>query len=285
MPPSEPECASLVHRGLDGVELFDFSRHAAANLQRDLAELAAEGYTRLSLHAPMPRPAYFTHSGVSCFFLHEDEALRALSFRVVEDTLRLARGWGAAYVVTHLTYGRTDTANARLARRLAAAACASLAELSRRYEMPIDIEFAAYSKAFHAAEEFAMTLAPYPELGICLDIGHAWVGAQQWRRDYRRDIRSLAPRTRSMHLWNTRGPEDQRLHGHQPLHPSQTPGAGWIDVEETLGIVLACNPAPAIVFEYPVAEITADIRAGYDWVAGMLGKPAHDKPSVPEAST
>ncbi|HMM76520.1 MAG TPA: sugar phosphate isomerase/epimerase [Gammaproteobacteria bacterium] len=273
---TEANAEGLLHRGLGGVELFDFPAQAAAALRSELDALTREGHTRLSFHSPMPRPSYFRHDGVCCFFLHEDAALRDLSFRVLEETLAHARAWGAAYVVTHLTYGKTDTADRDCALRLARAACLRLADLSERYAMPIDIEFAAYSSAFAAPEDFLAAMLGQPQLGICLDTGHAALGARIRQRTYLDDIRKLAPRARSMHLWNTRGPEDARHRGHVPLHPRQTPEQGWIDMEETLRIVLAHNPRISVVFEYPVAHVTAEIREGYDWIAGLVRRHASD---------
>lgn len=273
-----PETAAtgLLHRGLGGVELFDFPPHCAPALRHTLQELENAGYTRLSFHSPMPRPRYFEHSGVSCFFLHTDAALRELSFRVLEETLQHARAWGAAYVVTHLTYGKTDTTDGAAAARLARAACVRFAALSARYAMPIDIEFAAYSSAFASVADFLAAMGESPQLGFCIDIGHAALGAQIRQRSYLDDIRALAPRARSMHLWNTLGPERARADGHVPLHPSQSPTAGWIDIEETLRIVLAHNPRIHIVFEYPVAHVTPEVRAGYDWIAGLVRRYAND---------
>lgn len=274
----------LLHRGLGGVELFDFPPQSRGALRRTLAGLTRQGYTRLSFHAPMPRPSYFHHSGVSCFFLHEDASLRELSFRVIEETLRHARAWNAAYVVTHLTYGRTDTTDSELAARLAREACIRLAALSDRHEMPIDIEFAAYSGAFAGPEDFLAAMSAHPQLGICIDTGHASLGARIRQRPYMEDIRKLAPRARSMHLWNTRGPEDPRHRGHVPLHPTQRPEQGWIDMEQTLRIVLEHNPRINIVYEYPVEELTTEIREGYDWIAGLVRRHATDRQLLPGAS-
>jgi sugar phosphate isomerase/epimerase len=281
MPVTETSAECLLHRGLDGVELFDFPHAASGALRETLADLRREGHARLSFHSPMPRPGYFHHSGVSCFFLHEDAALRALSLRVLEETLVHARAWGAAYVVTHLTYGKTDSTDPPRAAALAREACVELAALSERHGLPIDIEFAAYSAAFARPADFLAAIDELPQLGICLDIGHVALGAHLRQRSYFEDIRTLAPRARSMHLWNTRGPEDR---GHVALHPTQRPEEGWIDIEPTLRLVLAHNPQVNIVFEYPVAEVTAEIREGYDWIAGLVRQHTSSHPFVPGAS-
>ncbi len=264
------QAARLLHRGLGRAELFDFLPEDLAGGSALRAQLEAEGLQRLSFHAPMPRPGYFAFPGVACFYLCEDEWRRELSFSLLEDTLRAAADMRAEYVVTHLTYGRTDTLDPVRARRLAHAACARIGALARRYDVPVNIEYAAYTGAFHDPQAFVDVVAEHGELGLCIDTGHAAIGAQMRGRDYLDDIRALAPLARAMHLWNTRGEAHYRTHGHTPLHPAQAPAEGWIDIEAALDIVLAHNPQVAIVFEYPVAEVDATIRAGYEWIAAHV---------------
>lgn len=264
--------ARLLHRGLGRVELFDLSASDMAALPVTLPALAAQGYERRSFHAPVTRPHDFPYAGETCFFLNEDPARRALSYRLLDRTLALAREWGAEHVVTHLTYGPTDTADENLAVRLAAEACARIAGLSRDRGVPVHIEFAAYTDTFHRPDQFLAALEPYPELGLCLDIGHAYLGAEARERDYFDDLATLAPHARSVHLWNTRGRVHNRAYGHTPLHPSQRAADGWIDVARSLAVILAASPSAGIVFEYPVETLTPRIQAGYDWVAGLLSR-------------
>ncbi len=262
----QDEEACLLHRGLGRVEFFDYPLDAMQALREHYSELAAKGRPGLSFHAPMPRPKDYRFSGITCFFLNERAEHREISFRAVEETLRHARDWSADYVVTHLTFGKADTANPETAVELAADACERLARMSRRYEIPINIEFAAYTRAFNDPRHFVQALSEHPELGICLDTGHAMLGARLHGRDYLDDIRILAPHTRSMHLWNTKDGSGI----HTPLHPSQSPADGWIDVGETLRTVLTHNPRTSIIFEYPVTKVTPDIQAGYDWIGELV---------------
>lgn len=269
-PEGAPPHASLLHRGIGRVELFDYAPDALSGLKEALPGLAAGGYRRRSLHAPMPRPERFTYSGVTCFFLHEEEEKRGLSFRVVRETLELAREWEAEYVVSHLTYGPADSRDPETARRLAREACRELARLSRSHGVPIHIEYAAYTPSFNDPEEFAAVVSEHPELGICVDVGHAFLGAQMHGRSYERDLKILSRHARSVHLWNTKGLDHNRRYGHTPLHPGQTPGEGWIDIAFSLEVLLRERPEAAIIFEYPARSVTAEIQEGYDWVEGMV---------------
>ncbi|MCC7017253.1 MAG: sugar phosphate isomerase/epimerase [Rhodospirillales bacterium] len=268
LPTRHPE-ARLIHRGLGGVEFFDLAPEQIARLDRIAADLRAEGRSRLSFHVPVVRPEYYPFDGVHCFFLSDDAGRRDLSFRLVADTLDLARRWRADYAVCHLTFGATDTRDPALARALARDACARFAAMSRSAGVPLDVEFAAYTDSFHEPVSFLDALAPHGELGICVDIGHAYLGALKRKRSYLDDIAALAPRARSMHLWNSTGPECHDRYHHVPLHPSQRPEDGWIDVPAALAAVLARNPDARLVFEYPVDSVTPRIQEGYDWVAGL----------------
>lgn len=272
LPARHPD-AGLVHRGLGRAEFFDLSADQFAGLSAILAELGAEGRPAFSFHAPVLRPAFFPFDAVQCFYLCEDRARREDSFRVLELTLQAARELGAEYVVSHLTYGKSDTRDAAMADRLAREACRRFAELSRAYAIPLDVEFAGYTDSFHEVAPFLDAIGPRAELGICIDIGHTRLGAIRRGRDYLVDIAALAPRARSMHLWNTTGPDGYARHHHVPLHPVQSPLKGWIDLPATLDIVRASNPDVRIVFEYPVERVTPRIQAGYDWIATLAGRP------------
>ncbi len=264
--------ASLIHRGLGRVEFFDFTAQQMGDLQGALDSMAAEGRGRFSFHNPIHRPAYFPYSGVTCFFLNEDREKRELSFRLLERSMELAKEWGAQYMVSHLTFGPTDSKDAETAEGLAAKACMRMAELSRVYAVPLDVEFAAYTDSFNRAALFAETVGKHPELGVCIDAGHAFLGALKRGRDYLDDIAALAPAARSLHLWNSLGPEHTKQNHHTPLHPCQDPKDGWIDIEGTLKLVRQENPRLNVIFEYPVKEVTAEIQEGYDWVAGIISQ-------------
>jgi len=260
--------ACYLHRGIDCIELFDYPLDAMEILKQEISMLRNNGYDRLSFHTPMPRPASFTETGVACYYLHEDPGMRQLSFDLLKHTFQHAWLWQADFIVTHLTYGKTDTKDSFIAVQLAQQACERIAAMSRDYGIPVNVEFAAYTSSFNQARQFIDVVSQQPELGICIDTGHAMLGARLNNRDYFDDVITLAPYTRSMHLWNTLGDTSE----HIPLHPSQTPDLGWIDLEGTLEIVLARNPDVDIVFEYPVMEVDHDIQSGYDWIRDTVKK-------------
>lgn len=262
----------LVHRGLGRVEFFDFTSELLVNLNTLLMSQVLEGRKRFSFHAPILRPEYFPYPGTAAFFLSEDLEKRELSFRLLGHTLEYAKYCGAEYVVCHLTFNLTDVKEPKTAETLARRACCRIAGMSRGAGVPIDIEFSAYSHSFHRADTFVEIVGRYPELGICVDIGHVYRGALRRKRDYLDDIAQLAQKARSMHLWNTRGFSVNSRFGHMPLHPSQSPEDGWIDVEGALTITLEKNPQVNIIFEYPVAMVNSKIQEGYDWISAIVDR-------------
>ncbi len=269
--PAHPPAESLIHRGLGRVEFFDLAPERLADLGSLLEEMKAEGREKFSFHAPIARPDWFPYSGVTCFFLCEDEVKREISFRLLGETLSAAKRWGAEYVVCHLTFGPTDSKDEGTARKLAEAALARFAAMSRESGIPIDVEFAAYSDSFHRPEIFVELVGAHPELGVCLDVAHAYIGSQRRERDYWSDIETLAAKARSAHLWNTRGADDARTNGHWPLHPSQSQKDGWIDIERVIDILVGINPNMSLIFEYPVISVTPEVDKGYHWVADLVG--------------
>jgi sugar phosphate isomerase/epimerase len=269
--PAHPPAESLIHRGLGRVEFFDLTPERLADLQPLLDEMKAEGREKFSFHAPIARPDWFPYSGVTCFFLCEDEAKRETSFRLLGETLEAAKRWGAEYVVCHLTFGPTDSKDESTARKLAESALARFAAMSRAGGIPIDVEFAAYSDSFHRPDAFVELVGAHSELGVCLDIAHAYIGAQKRERDYWRDVETLAAKARSAHLWNTRGAEDAKNNGHWPLHPSQNAKDGWIDIERVVDMLVEINPNMSFICEYPVISVTPEINQGYYWVADLVG--------------
>ncbi|CUW37968.1 protein of unknown function [Magnetospirillum sp. XM-1] len=261
--------ANLIHRGLGRFEILDLNPAMVEHIPSLCATMAEEGRTGLSVHLPVFRPHWAPQCHTHWYFLHADGERREHSFRLLEHGLAWASRLNADYAVCHLTFGETDTTDPIEARRLAHAACKRIAAAARSHGVMVDVEFAAYSDGFHSAEGFMEALADLPELGICLDVGHLWIGAARRCRDPLKDAAILASRIRSMHLWHGRSGLRER----RPLHPDNQAKDGWFDIPALLDTVLGQAPYPAIIFEYPVDRVTSDIQQGYDWIAGLLGAP------------
>lgn len=257
--------AGLINHGLGRYEVFDHPEGQLGNLKGFLKDKGLP----FGIHAPLYRPVYFPFKPVSCFFLSDDAYKRELSFSLLEETARHARDWGAEYIVSHFAFVE-DTQDEDKAWKLASQSASRLSEIAQSYGRPIFIEYSGYSNAFHEPEKYVEVLAPYPNLGLCIDIGHASICSKLRRSDYLKDIETLAPFARSMHLWNTKNYDHWKQQSHVPLHPSQSPEEGWIDIERTLEITLGYNRDIKIIFEYSFIEMSDGIKDGFDWIENIV---------------
>ncbi len=258
--------ASAIHRGLGRFEVFDVAPERLASLGIHLV-CSAWPY---SIHAPLSR-SDSARDPAAVFFLAEGPA-REASFADLERTVRDAAALGAEYVVTHLNW-REDVAAEARAEALAHDAGARLVALSRALAIPIHIECGGYSGGFHRAEQFVRLARTFPDLGLCLDVGHLWLIAQARGRSAYREIETLAPHARSMHLWAARDMDTYRRHGHVPLGPARSGADGWLDLERAVAPILATRPDCAAIFEF-TWEPREDgaVADGLGWAEDLLGR-------------
>ncbi|MCP5007860.1 MAG: sugar phosphate isomerase/epimerase [Planctomycetes bacterium] len=261
------KAAGLLHTGLDRYEVFDFQ---ADRLEKLKAFLAARKLP-FSFHVPFFRPSYFPHTGVSTFFLNDSRYRRELSFQLMKSTLHYAKGWKADFVVTHLVW-KDDSKDRRKVLNHISNTNSRFSDLSDTYNIPINVEFGGYSGHFHEPVQFVEFVSNNPLIGICLDIGHTFLISKTRNRNFLKDIETLAPQTKSIHVWNTKGLDHCKKHNHIPVHPSQKTGDGWIDIKKTLEIILEHNKNCNIVFEYNHTyfdKLPVKVKEGMDWVRSI----------------
>lgn len=249
-----------VHPGLGRVEVSDVSPETVASL--------AAAPRPFSVHAPLVR-ARLDRPPWAVFFL-ADGPEREQSFAELGTTLATAAALGAEYVVVHLN-GRADVPEERRAERLAYEAAARIVALSGRHRVPVHVECGGYGGGFHRAGQFSALARAFPELGLCLDVGHLWLIARERGRSAYADIEALAPHARSLHLWAARDLPTYHRHGHLPLHPARSAGDGWLDLRRALGPVLAHRPECPIIFEYTWPASGAPAAAeGLRWAVDTI---------------
>lgn len=260
--------AGYLHTGLDRYEVFDFQEDELGRLKSfvDKKELP------FSFHAPLYRPSYFPYAGVTTFFLNDDSDKRDLSLKLLNSTMYHAREWKADFVVTHLTW-KEDSGDRKKVMALVEDTKSKFCNMADRYDLPINVEFGGYSGYFHEPVQFVKFVKDHPMLGICIDIGHTFLISGIRERDFFKDIEIMAPYTKSIHVWNTKGLEHSKQNGHVPVHPSQNTKDGWIDIKKTLEIILTRNRSCAIVFEYNHTyydNIPGEVREGMEWVKDIV---------------
>lgn len=257
--------ACYLNRGVGRLEAFDWAADRLDELRTRIAESALP----FGIHTPLLRPTDYPHGPEAVFYLNDDPAERERAWQMLDATLAHARDWGAEYAVTHLAWGQDCTDEER-ALALAERAGTGLASAARAAGVPILVETGGYTGHFHRAAQYAELAASDPWLGLCIDIGHSRLVAETRGRSPWDDLEVLAAQARSMHLWNTRGLEHYREHHHTPLHPTQRPADGWIDVERALEVVLRTNPRCALIFEYTWEERDAAwVEEGFAWVEAI----------------
>lgn len=257
--------ANSVHEGVGRFEIFDFAPERLPALR----ETVTGDRRPFSIHSPLSRRRGRLEPAHAVFFLSPDPARRESSFVLVEETLAEAKEWGAEYVVAHMNWV-DDSEDASEARRLAVGAARRLSQLSERYGVELHVECGGYSGAFHHPDQFGALAREFPALGLCLDIGHLWLIAESRGRSFFRDLETLAPHARSLHLWNAKDMAHYRRHHHVPLHPSQRPSDGWIDVERALAVVLERRPDCRLIFEYTWPSSEEEwVREGMSWVVSI----------------
>lgn len=264
------KAAGLLHTGLDRYEVFDFQGERLGKLK----EFLKAKRRPFSFHVPFFRPSYFPHPGVSTFFLNGNPKRRELSFQLINSTLHYAKGWGADFVVTHLAW-KDDSQNRRKVMNLVSNTKSRFCDLSDTYHIPINVEFGGYSGHFHEPVQFVEFVSDHPLLGICLDIGHTFLISKARNRNFFKDVETLAPQTKSIHVWNTKGLDHTKKHNHVPVHPSQKTGDSWIDIRKTLEIILEHKKDCEIVFEYNHTyfdKIPKKIKEGMDWVRNIADR-------------
>lgn len=256
--------ASAIHRGLGRFEVFDMApeRLPALGVHLLCSPLP------FSVHAPLSRED--PGRNPSAVFFLSDSPERARGFADLERALRAAVALGAEYLVTHLNWTEDVLSEAR-AEGLAHDAGARLAALSRAHGIAIHIECGGYSGGFHRAEQFTRLARAFPELGLCLDVGHLWLIAQARDRSAYREIEILAPHARSMHLWAARDMETYRRGGHLPLSPARSGADGWLDLARAVAPILTARPDCPAIFEFawePGEEGT--VADGLRWAEDLL---------------
>ena len=172
-----------------------------------------------ALHAPMP----FEGPGTPRFApTSVDSDLAAAALTMVRRTLECARSLGALYVVIHFPDPDPPYAPAGFSDR-AAAFLDEVIELSSRSSIPVLLENMTPNPCLRSPAQYESVLARYPELGLCLDLGHAHLTQPSHTLDAYID--ALAGRVRAVHVYNTT-PARYAQHGHEPIAERQATDDG-----------------------------------------------------------
>lgn len=229
-----------------------------------------------SIHTPLVQLDWYPQPPTWSFLCDVDGDNRELTMKMINLTVNQAEEHGAEYIVVHFPSPASDETGESEQKLDAIAwrSCERLAELSFKRGVPIHIEGVGQSSLINA-EFLTAILKEFTPLRYCFDTAHAKLAAVHNGLDpYELEL-AVLPYLGSIHLWNTRGPEDYMAFHHVPVHPSQDPEDGWVDIPRVLKAVdSVCDLLP-VIFEnvpsYPEALGGHDYREGVTWVKELLG--------------
>jgi sugar phosphate isomerase/epimerase len=258
--------------GLQRGEFYNFPSQSLLQLEEEVERRSLA----TSVHAPLVRSPWYPMPPTLSFLCDVDESKRQLSLRMIQETMELAERFGAEYVVAHFPVPCSADGNnvdyGRL-RQIAWESATRLAEMSQKHGIPIHIEGFGPSP-FLSVEFLGEVMRTFDCLCYCFDTGHMHIAAQREGFDLHEFAEQLAPFIGSVHLWNNRGLDDYLSYGHIPVHPSQKPESGWVDVAPLLRSILSSNPSCCVIFEsgirYPKALGGHDFRDGVKWVKELV---------------
>ena len=229
-----------------------------------------------SIHAPLIELDWYPKPPTWSFLCDVDKERRALTMKMITLTVEHAQDLGAEYAVVHFpspTSGTSDETQAKV-EAVAWRSCEDLAQLSLKKGVPIHIEGVG-AAALINAEFLHAVLKEFSPLSYCLDTAHSYLAAIQNGFDLYGFEAELLPHLGSIHLWNIRNRDDYLAYRHIPVHPSQDPEEGWVDIPRVLQLLGSIRNSLPIIFEsersYPEALGNHDYREGVEWVKELLG--------------
>jgi sugar phosphate isomerase/epimerase len=271
----------VIANRLSYVELYNIQTSNVPEISR----LLTRHGLKVGVHCPLILPDWYPYAPIASFLLGDAGAeLKELTLRLIAQTLHDSQRLRAEYVVVHFPkpapapQGRSQWVPDR---ELAWDSVEQLAHLARQFQIRICIEGFG-ERPFLSADYLLDVLLAFPELSYCFDTGHMHLAALRGVFDYSSFLERLAPRIGSVHLWNTRGPQDYAQYSHLPVHPSQRSQTGWADIGQTIRVIREGNPDAVFIFEHGTRFPSAfdmNYREGVSWVrellAGALASPAN----------
>lgn len=215
-----------------------------------LADQADDAGLELGMHAPWRTQA----------LAHPREELAQAAREVAQACLTAARTAEAAYIVFHVDargfhrFPREDVVDRGLER-----AHASLRALSRSAGDEVDVLVENTTSPMGTPEELASFLDPLPEVGFCLDPGHAAIQAHREERawDFEAWRRALADPWRLTHLMDL-------VETETGVRDHLLPGAGEADLAAILDLAREAGANRTLVEAFYADPDRGEIREG-DW--------------------
>ncbi|MEU9774294.1 TIM barrel protein [Streptomyces sp. NPDC047968] len=244
-------------------DLVEFYGYPGSALPR-IARFCARHGIRPALHTPVPyegaaAPRRFAPTG-------PDPREAAAALRMTAATVRCAADLGALHVVVHFPspYPPYPQDGFEQAGQDFLAATAALA---REHGVSVLVENLSAHPLLRTPRQYHRALAGHPELGLCLDLGHAHLlGPQHAAPAGFADL--FGTRVRSMHVYETTAARYPR-HGHEPANRGGTPAGGFLGLPALLpGLLRRTRPAALVMEHEPVPPGSEPAVA--DWLRELI---------------
>lgn len=212
-----------------------------------LLKLSRSHPVKVSYHAPVFHQA----DPKLTYYLNSNFRLREATFEILEINLRMAKSLPTEHLIVHFTSSSmpeeniTDSEIKYLAKRSAK----RINMLSKEYDLPIYLEYTSNNHRFVLPDDFIEVVKDYKNLGLSIDLGHLDLVCKKYKLDYFTELEKLLPYTKVIYAWNIPPVGSIDHQGFIPVHPSQSPEDGWLDIERTLNLALSYDEDMYIIFE------------------------------------
>lgn len=253
------------------VEFYNYPTSMLATLQR----FCERNGIRPALHTPVP---YDDAEALRRFApTGPDRHEAAAAIRLVAGTIRYAAHIDALHVVVHFPspyppYRRTGFT----------ASCVAflnrLVDLSVDHGVTVLIENLSAHPLLRTAQQYKDMLVDRPELGFCLDVGHAHlVGGEDHPLSY---AEALGNAIRSLHVYNTTR-ERYPAYGHELANRMQSADDGYLDLPLLLPELLRKSRPAVLVLEHSHSNVNArTVAQSAAWIRELIerhnGREARD---------
>lgn len=249
---------TLLAHDPDVVEVYNYPSDLLARLDRFTRRRGIQ----LALHTPVP---YDLAESLRRFApTGPDPVEAAAALRLTEATVRCAADLGALHVVVHFP-SPYPPYPAQGFRRWSEEYLGATAALARDHGVPVLIENLSAHPLLHTPDHYRRALEDHPALGMCLDLGHAHLLADDAALGF---ADALGPRIRSMHVYNTSADRYPR-HGHEPAAPGQRAADGYLDLPALLPALLRRTDPAVLVMEHRAPDTGPALRTAA-WLRALI---------------
>jgi sugar phosphate isomerase/epimerase len=240
------------------VEFYNYPSSMLSTVERFCARHGIQP----ALHTPFPydEPVPLTRFAPT----GPDPAEAAAALHLTELTVRCAADLGALHVVVHFPSPYPPYPKDGFTQWCADYLDA-VESLAREHGVRVLVENLSPHPLLHTPAHYRDALEARPDLGFCLDLGHAHLLSPHMGP--LRFAEVLGRRVRSMHVYNTSADRYPR-HGHEAASPEQDPSRGFLGLAEQLPRLLGHTLPAALILEHgPTADVPA---ATLTWLRDLI---------------